>query len=297
MTQLHDAVAPGMKGASAGAEEHEFGRASVAKSGRHMARSSWLGRLSRRLGFWHYFDYIEKYVPSGARGLEFGSGGGNHWLATNYRMCGLEYGFTSARASAQVFGRSVNADATSVPFADKSFDFVCSCFVLEHLPDDAAAKMFREMRRVLRPNGRFIALMDLHCDRPSLRRLRERHPIAYRESMIDYPGHYGLRSSSQVQAIAEASGFVIKAWRLESRVPISDLGTYACLCHAPSAPRHLRILGRTALWLAGRSPWGSLYQFGLTALDDLCGAMFPRTWAYRLLFVLERVDERGEPQP
>jgi SAM-dependent methyltransferase len=50
----------------------------------------------------------------------------------------------------------VVADITDLPFADNSFDLAFSIFVLEHLPDPA--KMVRELRRVLRPGGLFLAI-------------------------------------------------------------------------------------------------------------------------------------------
>ena len=46
-----------------------------------------------------------------------------------------------------------NEDATRLTFADASFDLVMSFEVLEHIPDYLAA--LREVRRVLRPGGRF----------------------------------------------------------------------------------------------------------------------------------------------
>jgi SAM-dependent methyltransferase len=45
----------------------------------------------------------------------------------------------------------VQADITSMPFADNSFDYVICVHVLEHVPDDRTA--MREMVRVLRPGG------------------------------------------------------------------------------------------------------------------------------------------------
>jgi SAM-dependent methyltransferase len=269
-------------------ERHQFGDSSVGSSGRKMAGNSFIGKIARRFSFWHYFHFIDKYATAGARGLEFGSGGGNRWLAKTYDMVSLEYGFFSSKAATEVYASCVNGDASCTPFADRSFDFVCSCFVLEHFPYPVAQMALSEMLRILRPGGKFIALMDLHCNRPFLRRLRERYPRIYQEAMVDFPGHHGLLPATQWRSSVEAAGFAVKVWRLQSRFPISDLGTYVCLAAAPSAPPHLRLLGKGALWLAQRAPWGSLYQISLTALDDLIGWTFPRNWAYRLLFVLEK---------
>lgn len=269
-------------------ERHEFGDASIASSGRRMLGNSWRGKIAKRFGFWHYFHFIAKHVPAGTRGLEFGSGGGNRWLAGNYRMVGLEYGFSAAAAALEVYANSVNGDVSDMPFADNNFDFTCSCFVLEHLPPLIAERTLKEMWRVLRPGGKFIALMDLHCDRPFLRKLRERYPAVYQEAIIDTPGHRGLVSAAQWHAAVMAAGFEVVVWRQQSRFPVSDLATYAYLASSRSAPRHLQLLGKSALWLAKRGPWGSLYQIVLTVLDDLFCPMLPRSWAYRLLFVLEK---------
>ena len=46
-----------------------------------------------------------------------------------------------------------NEDATRLTFDDASFDLVMSFEVLEHIPDYLAA--LREVRRILRPGGRF----------------------------------------------------------------------------------------------------------------------------------------------
>ena len=199
--------------------------------------------------------------------------------------------FSSAVAAQQIYANSVSAEVSRTPFVDSSFDFSCSCFVLEQLPPLIAAVTLREMLRVLRPGGKFIALMDLHCDRPFLRRVREQHPTAYQGSIIDFPGYRGLVSATQWHKAVTAVGFKIRVWRQQSRVPISDLATYAYFASSPSAPQHLRLLGKGALWLAHKSSWGSMYQIGLTLLDDLCGWILPRRWALRVLFVLEKPQE------
>lgn len=45
-----------------------------------------------------------------------------------------------------------------LPFPDGTFDAVLSSFMLHHLPDDVKEKGFQEIKRVLKPHGRFIAV-------------------------------------------------------------------------------------------------------------------------------------------
>ncbi len=51
--------------------------------------------------------------------------------------------------------------ATSLPFADNSFDVVWTYAVLEHIPDPEI--VFREMRRVIVPGGILILHAAWHC--------------------------------------------------------------------------------------------------------------------------------------
>jgi SAM-dependent methyltransferase len=51
-------------------------------------------------------------------------------------------------------------DLQNLPFADGSFDHAFVCFVLEHLPDPAAALI--ELRRVLRPGGSLTVVEGDH---------------------------------------------------------------------------------------------------------------------------------------
>jgi len=57
---------------------------------------------------------------------------------------------------------TVQADLTSAPFADGSFDLVICSHVLEHVPDDR--KAMAEILRILAPGGRALLLVPFAMD-------------------------------------------------------------------------------------------------------------------------------------
>ena len=66
----------------------------------------------------------------------------------------------------------VEAPAEALPFPDESFDFVVSTLVLCTVADPAAA--LRELRRVLRPDGRLVFIEHVRSDSPRLARWQDR---------------------------------------------------------------------------------------------------------------------------
>ena len=66
-----------------------------------------------------------------------------------------------ARRKAAKQGEGVEfltATIEELPFPDARFDLVVSSFMLHHLPDDVKRKGLAEVRRVLKPGGRFLAV-------------------------------------------------------------------------------------------------------------------------------------------
>lgn len=79
------------------------------------------------------------------------------------------------RRRADALGRTVTAveaRAESLPFADASFDTVVSTLVLCSVDDQARA--LSEIRRVLRPGGRFLFAEHVRSDEPRLARWQDR---------------------------------------------------------------------------------------------------------------------------
>ncbi|KQX68897.1 bifunctional 2-polyprenyl-6-hydroxyphenol methylase/3-demethylubiquinol 3-O-methyltransferase UbiG [Angustibacter sp. Root456] len=119
----------------------------------------------------HHWWYRERRVllERDLRGLRPGTaldvgaaGGGNTRVLRRlgWNAIALEYGPEGAQVAHERGLPTLRGDATALPVADASLDLVVAFDVLEHLDDDDAA--VREVRRVLRPGGRYLVAVP--CD-------------------------------------------------------------------------------------------------------------------------------------
>jgi ubiquinone/menaquinone biosynthesis C-methylase UbiE len=76
--------------------------------------------------------------------------------------------------------RAQVADATALPFRDDSFDLVAALWMLYHVPD--LDRALAEVRRVLRPGGRFVAVTNGDEHVADLRREAGGQPVVTRFS-------------------------------------------------------------------------------------------------------------------
>jgi len=105
--------------------------------------------------YWHV-----KQAIKGKRILDIacGSGFGIQILSSvSPEIVGVDYSFEAVNFAKQNFMRradgGVRANASSIPFADNSFDSVVSFETVEHLRKPV--KFLKEIKRVLVPNGQF----------------------------------------------------------------------------------------------------------------------------------------------
>jgi ubiquinone/menaquinone biosynthesis C-methylase UbiE len=120
---------------------------------------------------------VLKYAApqSGEKALDVGCGPGTMAIALAEKVSpgGEVVGIDASSDMIRVAARKAKkagsaarfeaAAIESLPFADATFDLATSTFMLHHLPEDVIAKGLAEVRRVLKPGGRFV-IVDFASD-------------------------------------------------------------------------------------------------------------------------------------
>ena len=106
-------------------------------------------------------DIVALLEPAPAvRVLDVGCGRGEVMAALAARgatVVGVDYADAAVKLAKDLVGaRVARADATSLPFADGTFDRAVMGDVIEHLPWDVAVAAIGDITRVLRPDGYLV---------------------------------------------------------------------------------------------------------------------------------------------
>jgi len=91
------------------------------------------------------------------------------------------------------------APATRLPFEDGSFDVVVTSHVLKHLDDETLLTSFREVVRVLRPDGRFLLWEFEKSPRSAL--------LFWSARLSGLPPAFQLRTGAEFSAALRLAGF------------------------------------------------------------------------------------------
>lgn len=163
----------------------------------------------------------------------------------------------------------VRCDTTALPFADASFDLVLCCDVLEHLPDEAAARTVTELGRVAAryvvlnvPFAEDLGWSMLTCSACGLRYHRDHHLRRYLAADLTALGRARL-PGFELRALRTSGGRVRRVAPLPLWVGAGlqlghDLATVCPGCGESPAP--LSAVRRAArggfFWVHSAVTWG-----------------------------------------
>ena len=161
----------------------------------------------------------------GERILDLGCGDGHLTLriaALGAMVTGVDASTEMVAAALALGADAIEGNAEALPFADQTFDAVFSNAVLHWVRDQDA--MMREVRRVLRSGGRFVAECGGHGNiaaiRVALMAVLERHGFAGAEDGVNY-----YATPEAYKARLERHGFHVQQIALIPRpTPLAEGG-------------------------------------------------------------------------
>jgi SAM-dependent methyltransferase len=148
-------------------------------------------------------------------------------------VVGIDLDLASLRAHTAYRDKAL-ASGYQLPFATKSFDLVSANMVAEHLSEPT--RLLNEVRRVLRPGGRFVFhtpnreswLIRISRRTPNWLKLKLVRLLENRLPDDVFPTYYRLNRRADIEGLAHAAGFrVVHLTLLSSSALTGALGPLA----------------------------------------------------------------------
>ena len=154
-------------------------------------------------------------LKNGESALDIGIGTGllEEKIKTKVKIYGIDI---SKKMLSKIKGKKINISElkhgtfTDIPFKDKMFDVIFSCFAFHHLSDIEKAMSLIEMKRVLRETGRIVIGDFMYFDERSKKELIKRFRKEKRKDMIEEMSDENFTNVEIFKRGLEESGFGVE---------------------------------------------------------------------------------------
>ena len=156
--------------------------------------------------------------------LDVACGGGRKLFKEYGRVVGLDIVLEPLYGASEIYDLCVHADAFKEPFPDEYFDYIVSSDFLGHIPLERKNDLYQEFRRVLKPNGKMVHVIETDANNWHFK-FAHRHPELFQKYFVEgIGGHFGLELPSKAVQRLEANGFEIvsaqkiwgELWQIEA---------------------------------------------------------------------------------
>ena len=156
-----------------------------------------------------FFRRVTQRLPKKQSVLDIGCGGGMEIWRNLGQVVGLSNSITGLAKAREVYSACVHSDLNEgLPFPDSSFDYIIASDIVGHFDEAGRDRLLSEIKRCLKPGGRFIAVIETIGK--WFDHYQKRFPgigPAYIEAGIKRAGHIGLEAPRLALKRLEQAGF------------------------------------------------------------------------------------------
>ncbi len=141
--------------------------------------------------------------------LDLACGAGRDYFTKYGYVVGVDLSHDALKIAKDRYQLTIQSGVMRLPFADNTFDYVVSSDFLGHVRNVDKDALQQEIRRVMKPAGRTIHVIETDSNNIFFR-FAHRYPDLFQEYLVEkIGGHVGLELPTDCVARWEKNGFVL----------------------------------------------------------------------------------------